>query len=126
MRHCTYLAQHELESVIIIIAVVLIAALESASCVPAVPPPGSIQYEPHALDSAPSPLLQTLPNYERQFRYHLQKAQAHLEVSQQREAICRQLLSEQEVQAMSIDAARMNVEHHYQYIARAFEEFMVT
>lgn len=91
-----------------------------------VPPPGSIQYEPHALDSAPSPLLQTLPNYERQFRYHLQKAQAHLEVSQQREAICRQLLSEQEVQAMSIDAARMNVEHHYQYIARAFEEFMLT
>ena len=49
-----------------------------------------------------------------------------MEVSQQREAICRQLLSEQEVQAMSIDAARMNVEHHYQYIARAFEEFMVT
>ncbi|KAA6421485.1 MAG: hypothetical protein FRX49_08429 [Trebouxia sp. A1-2] len=91
-----------------------------------VPPPGSIQYEPHALDSAPSPLLQTLPNYERQFRYHLQKAQAHLEVSQQREAICRQLLSEQEVQAMAIDAARMNVEHHYQYIARAFEEFIVT
>ena len=119
-----YLAHHELESVGII--TVLIAALDSASCVPAVPPPGSIQYEPHALDSASSPLLQTLPNYERQFRYHLQKAQAHLEVSQQREAICRQLLSEQEVQAMSIDAARMNVEHHYQYIARAFEEFMLT
>ena len=95
------------------------------SVIAAVPPPGSIQYEPHALDSAPSPLLQTLPNYERQFRYHLQKAQAHLEVSQQRESICRQLLSEQEVQAMSIDAARMNVEHHYQYIARSFEEFVV-
>ena len=47
----------------------------------AVVPPGSIQYEPHVLDNAPSPLLQTLPNYERQFRYHLQKAQAHLEVS---------------------------------------------
>lgn len=91
-----------------------------------VAPPGSIQYKPHALDSAPSPLLQTLPNYERQFRHHLQKAEAHLEVSQQREAICRQLLSEQEVQAMSIDAARMNVEHHYQYIATAFEEFMGT
>ena len=94
------------------------------SCIAAVAPPGSIQYEPHALDRAPSPLLQTLPNYERQFRHHLQKAQAHLAVSQQREAICRQLLSEQEVQAMSIDAARMNVEHHYQYIARAFDEFM--
>ena len=92
----------------------------------AVVPPGSIQYEPHMLDSAPSPLLQTLPNYERQFRYHLQKAQGHLEVSYQREQICKQLLSEQEVQAMSIDAARMNVEHHFQYIARAFEDFMAT
>ena len=92
----------------------------------AVPPPGSIQYEPHALDSAPSPLLQTLPNYERQFRHHLQKAHGHLDVSQQREAICRQLLSEQEVQAMSIDAARSNVEHHYQYIARAFDDFIAT
>lgn len=92
----------------------------------AVPPPGSIQYEPHALDRAPSPLLQTLPNYERQFRHHLQKAEAHMVVSQQREGICRQLLSEQEVQAMSIDAARMNVEHHYQYIARAFDDFIAT
>ena len=92
----------------------------------AVAPPGSVQYEAHALDSAPSPLLQTLPNYERQFRYHLQKAQAQLEISQQREQICRQLLSEQEVQAMSIDAARTNVEHHYQYIARAFDDFSTT
>ena len=92
----------------------------------AVPPPGSIQYEAHALDNVPSPLLQTLPNYERQFRYHLQKAKAQLEVSQHREQICRQLLSEQEVQAMSIDAARMNVEHHYQYIARAFDDFITT
>ena len=37
---------------------------------------------------------------------------------------CAQLVSEQEVQALSIDAARTNVEAHFSYICGAFEGFM--
>mgnify|MGYP006940091247 CR=1 FL=1 len=33
-------------------------------------------------------------------------------------------MSEQEVQALSIDAARTNVEAHFSYICGAFEGFM--
>lgn len=41
-----------------------------------------------------------------------------------RYAACAQLVSEQEVQALSIDAARSNVEAHFAYICGAFERFM--
>ena len=37
---------------------------------------------------------------------------------------CRQLLSEQEVQARATDAARANVEAHYAYITSAQQGFM--
>lgn len=37
---------------------------------------------------------------------------------------CAQLVSEQEVQAMSIDAATANVEVHYAYICDAYGAFM--
>jgi hypothetical protein len=37
---------------------------------------------------------------------------------------CRQLLSEQEVQARAADAARANVEAHYQHLLTAFQAFM--
>lgn len=39
-------------------------------------------------------------------------------------AYCAQLVSEQEVQAMSIDAATANVEVHYAYICDAHGGFM--
>ena len=39
-------------------------------------------------------------------------------------ATCAQLVSEQEVQALSIDAATSNVEVHYAYICDAFGAFM--
>jgi hypothetical protein len=37
---------------------------------------------------------------------------------------CRQLLSEQEVQARAADAARANVESHYNYIASIYTAFV--
>lgn len=39
-------------------------------------------------------------------------------------AYCARLVSEQEVQAMSIDAATANVEVHYAYICDAYGAFM--
>lgn len=33
---------------------------------------GSIKYGAHPLDASPSPLVRALPDYERQFRHHLQ------------------------------------------------------
>ena len=39
-------------------------------------------------------------------------------------ATCTRLVSEQEVQALSIDAATGNVEAHYAYICDAFQAFM--
>ncbi|KAK9820447.1 hypothetical protein WJX72_010464 [[Myrmecia] bisecta] len=92
--------------------------------IPEVPAPQSVRYEPHMLDEAGSPLVRALPDYERQFRYHLTKAQAHCEGSQQRYHISQQLLSEMEVQAMAIDAARANVEQHYSFICNEHSVFM--
>eukprot|EP00891_Asterochloris_glomerata_P000620 jgi/Astpho2/620/fgenesh1_pg.00013_%23_39_t len=89
-----------------------------------VPPPGAIPHEPHILDSAASPLLRTLPAYERSFRTHVQKAEEHVTVCLKYSAMCQQLVSEQEVQALAIDAARVNVEHHYQYICGSYGDFM--
>ena len=43
---------------------------------------------------------------------------------QARLARCRQLLSEQEVQARAADAARANVEAHYNYILTAYQNFL--
>ena len=43
-----------------------------------------ISYEPHTLDGAASPLIRALPEYERQFRDHLTRAQAVWEASQVR------------------------------------------
>ena len=37
---------------------------------------------------------------------------------------CRQLLSEQEVQARAADAARANVEAHYVYICGVYQDFL--
>lgn len=37
---------------------------------------------------------------------------------------CRQLLSEQEVQARAADAARANVEAHYNYILGSYQSFL--
>ena len=37
---------------------------------------------------------------------------------------CRQLLSEQEVQARAADAARANVEAHYNYILSSYQSFL--
>ena len=48
----------------------------------AVTSPPTLTYEPHTLDAAPSPLIRALPDYERQFRFHLARAQAVLESSQ--------------------------------------------
>ena len=58
------------------------------------PAAGSIQYEEHLLDSAPSPLVRALPAYERDFRGHLLRARRLWEASQARLRDAEQLLSE--------------------------------
>jgi hypothetical protein len=55
---------------------------------------GSIQYDVHPLDSAPSPLLRALPAYEREFRGHLRRAQALQTVGAARLAAAEQLIAE--------------------------------
>ena len=57
---------------------------DSCSCffLAAVAPPPAVSCEPHALDEAKSPLIRALPDYERQFRYHLAQAGALFEASQ--------------------------------------------
>ena len=43
----------------------------------AVPQPGQVRYEPHMLDSAASPLVAALPQYERGFLDHLSAGGAY-------------------------------------------------
>ena len=50
----------------------------------AVPARGEVRYEAHMLDSAASPLVAALPQYERGFRDHLAHARAHWDASQAR------------------------------------------
>ncbi|KAI8470000.1 MAG: hypothetical protein J3K34DRAFT_521683 [Monoraphidium minutum] len=78
----------------------------------------------HPLEAAHSPLVRALPEYERQFEQQLVEARAYWETSQQRMHWCRQLLSEQEVQARAADAARANVEGHYTYICALYQGFV--
>ncbi|WIA42046.1 hypothetical protein OEZ86_009334 [Tetradesmus obliquus] len=78
----------------------------------------------HPLQSAHSPLIRALPDYEAQFTQQLGEARAYWEASQQRLHRCRQLMSEQEVQARAADAARANVESHYNYIASMYASFV--
>ena len=77
----------------------------------------------HPLADAPSPLIRALPDCEASFQQHLMEARVFWESSQQRMHRCRQLLSEQEVQARAADAARANVESHYTYICNVYADF---
>mmetsp|Transcript_29538 Transcript_29538/g.54221 ORF Transcript_29538/g.54221 Transcript_29538/m.54221 type:complete len:1398 (-) Transcript_29538:16-4209(-) len=76
---------------------------------PLMPAPTSLV---HPLSHAPSPRLRALPDLERLVQHHLESAQAFWDVAKRRVGRCRQLLSEQEVQARSVDAARVNAELH--------------
>lgn len=58
------------------------------------PAPSSIRYEAHPLDSVRSPLLQALPNFERQFRGHLRRGQAFQAAAAARLAAAEQLIAE--------------------------------
>ncbi|GIL74831.1 hypothetical protein Vretifemale_4634, partial [Volvox reticuliferus] len=94
-------------------------------------PPLHVQVPPlaevnltHPLHTAPSPLVRALPDYERHFQHHLATTRAYWDVAQTRLQRCRQLLSEQEVQARAADAARANVEAHYNYILNSYQTFL--
>ncbi|GFR46208.1 hypothetical protein Agub_g7746 [Astrephomene gubernaculifera] len=94
-------------------------------------PPLQVQVPPlaevnlaHPLHSAPSPLVRALPDYERHFQHHLATTRAYWDVAQARMQRCRQLLSEQEVQARAADAARANVEAHFNYILNSYQTFL--
>eukprot|EP00803_Ostreobium_quekettii_P003255 evm.model.scf_876.4 EVM.evm.TU.scf_876.4 scf_876:19566-22779(-) len=88
-----------------------------------VPPMGCISVE-HPLHASPSPLVRALPDYELQFQHDLLVAQETWDVSQKYLRRCQQLLSEQEVQSRAIDAARANVQTHFNAISRGFTEFL--
>eukprot|EP00879_Flechtneria_rotunda_P005637 GHRR01005934.1.p1 GENE.GHRR01005934.1~~GHRR01005934.1.p1 ORF type:complete len:1224 (+),score=620.67 GHRR01005934.1:482-4153(+) len=77
----------------------------------------------HPLQSAHSPLIRALPDYEAQFQQQQGEARAYWEASRERLNKCRQLMSEQEVQARAADAARANVESHFKYIAAIYVGF---
>ena len=78
----------------------------------------------HPLDESLNPLLRALPSYERQFKYHLQKGQALFQASQQRYAICRRLVQEQQVQQMALQTACGNMGVYYRHICSSHHEFM--
>ncbi|KAJ7561098.1 hypothetical protein O6H91_03G013900 [Diphasiastrum complanatum] len=88
------------------------------------PPVPSDFHSDHPLDEASDPALRALPSYERQFKYHFQKGQAILLVSQRKFDACRRLLREQQVQQLAIDTARGNMDHYYRLIVQSVEEFM--
>ena len=75
---------------------------------------GSLQYEPHELDAAPSPLLRFLPVYERDFRGHLLRARSLSEASQTRLRDAEQLLSEM-VRSCYISAVSNKAEGRCKY-----------
>ncbi|MEW5306673.1 MAG: hypothetical protein WDW36_009123 [Sanguina aurantia] len=79
---------------------------------------------PHPLHSSNSPAVRSLPDYERHFQHHLMAGEAVWQASQARLLRCRQLLSEQEVQARAADAARANVDAHFSHIAGLYHGFM--
>jgi autophagy-related protein 11 len=88
------------------------------------PPPAPPRSDgTHPLDAASSPLIRALPDYERQFRHHRQSAAAVWRATQARFEECRRLVTEMHVQALAIDSARDNVDHHFNYICRCQGEF---
>lgn len=78
----------------------------------------------HPLACASSPLIRSLPDYEALFDQQAGEARAYAAASAARLARARQLMSEAEVQARAADAARANVESHYNYIARLYASFL--
>jgi hypothetical protein len=56
----------------------------SVAAAAAVPAQRSAAEQPHALDKAGSPLLKALPEYERQFQFHVGQARALAEATQLR------------------------------------------
>ncbi|PSC71466.1 Autophagy-related 11 [Micractinium conductrix] len=104
------------------------AVLPPAEALPPLEPDLSgveaIRTQRHRLDAASSPLLRALPDYLRQFQEHLLTAAARHDACQHRLVTCARLLGEQEVQALSTDAATSNVELHYAYICDAYGAFM--
>jgi len=78
----------------------------------------------HPLDDSPSPLLRTLPTYERGFHAAATDVTVLCATSVQQYEACQRLLAEQEVQALAIDSARENVDVHYAYISKLYTEFM--
>ena len=78
---------------------------------------------PHPLDSAPSPLLRALPEYQRQFRGHLLEVENAVTRAMTYVALSCRLLNEAEVQAMAVDAAMASVEPHYAFICNAQATF---
>ena len=95
--------------------------LESVVAEPA--PPAPRGDGTHPLESASSPLVRALPDYERQFRHHRQRVASTWRATQSRFDACKRLVTEMHVQALAIEGARDNVDAHYSYISRTRDEF---
>lgn len=80
--------------------------------------------EHHPLCSAHLEGLRKLPGHELSFQSHQMTAQEHWAVGQKYFQMCKRLLSEQEVQARAIDAARANIQLHFHSIGTGFAEFL--
>jgi hypothetical protein len=70
------------------------------------------------------PVAIALSDHERTFEYHVRLGRAYFDVGQRRLRRCCQLLSEQEVQARALDAAREHVERHYSLTFTAHRRFL--
>ena len=79
--------------------------LESVVAEPA--PPAPRGDGTHPLESASSPLVRALPDYERQFRHHRQRVASTWRATQSRFDACKRLVTEMHVQALAIEGARL-------------------
>eukprot|EP00884_Botryococcus_braunii_P008407 jgi/Botrbrau1/17568/Bobra.0166s0015.1 len=85
----------------------------------------SLPVQPHPLEDA-GPLLRALPEFVRDFKRYQAEAVALRSATQQRHHIAHSLLIEVEVQGMAAEAARRNIDVHYNFMARMYHEFRTT
>ena len=94
-------------------------AVEASPPPPPPPPPATTAAAAdHPLDASPSPLARALPDYERDFRAHAQRASSFARAMRRRFEHCERLILETHAMALAVDAVAENVDAHFSYIAR--------
>lgn len=85
--------------------------------------PSSVTTTSHPLDDASDPALKILPSYERQFKYHLQKAHAIYGASQARFNSCKRLLGEIQVQEIALETAQASMDFFIKAFNQQYSDF---